>query len=260
MTKFAARVDLPSPGVFDAIAPYSFEHQVETAKAEKRKVFQERVGLLNTYWQIKIKQILHEDFYHRVQEKRDRLAELRKQIDQTSKEITQLNQVIVELENSSLIERMKKGFSKNDLEHAHEQLTRQQQNHKRLLSIQQTISNEITKIELDAPITPREQMEFRETSKRIDDLGGLEKVTKAVEDFISVDEQALLRSKLFIATGISAALIDPAIRNQQFDLVIVDEAQRVNLPTLAALSTLAKEKFVIAGDPFQVEPESISRG
>jgi hypothetical protein len=258
MAKFAARVDLPSPGVFDTIAPYSFEHQVETAKAEKRKVFQERVALLNAYWQIKIKQILHEDFYHRVQEKRDRLAELRKQIDQASNEITELNQVIVELENSSLLERMKKGFSKNDVELAHEQLTRQQQNYKRLLSIQQTISNEITTIELDAPITPREQMEFRETGKRIDDLGGLEKVTKAVEDFISVDEQTLLRSKLFIATGISAALIDPAIRNQQFDLVIVDEAQRVNLPTLAALSTLAKDKFVIAGDPFQVEPESVS--
>lgn len=258
MTKFAVRVDLPSPNVFDAIALYSFEHQVETAKAEKRKVFQERIALLNTYWKIKIKQILHEDFYHRIQEKRDRLAGLRKQLDQTSKEITQLNRVIVELENLSLIERMKKGFSKSELEQANEQLTRHQQNQKRLLSIQQTISNEITNIELDAPITPREQMEFKEVSKRIDDLGGLDKVTKAVEDFISVDEKALLQSKLFIATGISAALIDPAIRNQQFDLVIVDEAQRINLPTLAALSAIAREKFVVAGDPFQVEPESIS--
>ncbi|RPI05202.1 MAG: hypothetical protein EHM64_07360 [Ignavibacteriae bacterium] len=257
MTKFAARVDLPSPGVFEFIAPYSFENQVEIAKTEKRKVFQERVTLLNDYWKTKIKQILHEDFYHRVQEKRDRLAELRKQIDQSSNEITELNQVIVDLENLSLIERMKKGFSKNDLEHAHEQLTRAQQNHKRLLSIQQTISNEITTVELDAPIPPREQMDFRETCKRIDELGGLEKVAAAVEEFISVDEQALLRSKLFIATGISAALIDPAIRNQQFDLVIVDEAQRVNLPTLSALSTLAKDKFVVAGDPFQVEPESV---
>ena len=256
MTKFAARVDLPSPGVFDAIAPYSFENQVETAKAEKRKVFQERVELLNSFWKIKIKQILHEDFFNRVQEKRDKLADLRKQIDQTSEEITQLNQVIVELENLSFIERMKKGFSKNDLELAHTQLTRQQLNQKRLLSIQQTISNEITKIELDAPVTAREQMEFREINKRLDELGGLDKVTKTVEEFISVDEQALLRSKLFIATGISAALIDPAIRNQQFDLVIVDEAQRINLPTLAALSTLAKDKLVVAGDPFQVEPES----
>jgi len=38
--------------------------------------------------------------------------------------------------------------------------------------------------------------------------------------------------------------------------VIVDELNALNLPTLGALSTLARDKFVIAGDPFQVEPES----
>jgi hypothetical protein len=259
MTKFATRVDLPSPKSFEAIAQYSFEHQVETAREEKRNVFQERVSLLNAHWRIKIKQILNEDFYKKVQEKRDRLADLRRHIDRISKEKTQLNQTIADLENASFIERMKKGFSKNDLNTANDQLTHQQQMYNRLLSIQQAISNEITEIELDAPVTPKEQMEFKEIGKRIDELGGLEKITKAVEDFVAVDEQALLQSKLFIATGINAALIDPAIRGQQFDLVIVHEAQRVNLPTLAALSTLAREKLVIAGDPFEVEPVSVSK-
>ena len=259
MTKFAARVDLPSPESFETIAQYSFEYQVETAKEEKRKVFQERVSLLNAHWRIKIKQILNEDFYKKVQEKRDRLADLRKHIDKVSKEKTQLNQTIAELENASFVERMKKGFSKNDLTTANDQLTHEQQMYNRLLSIQQAISNEITEIELNAPVTPKEQMEFKEIGKRIDELGGLEKVTKAVDDFIAVDEQALLQSKLFIATGINAALIDPAILGQQFDLVIIHEAQRVNLPTLAALSTLAREKLVIAGDPFEVEPVSASK-
>ncbi len=37
MTKFATRLDLPSPDVFDTIAPYSFEYQVEVTKEEKRK-------------------------------------------------------------------------------------------------------------------------------------------------------------------------------------------------------------------------------
>ncbi len=153
---------------------------------------------------------------------------------------------------------MKKRFSKHDLVTANDQLTRQQQLHKRLLATQQAISNEITEIELDAPVRPKEQREFKEVGKRIDELGGLEKVTKAVEDFTAVDEHALLQSKLFVATGVSAALMNPAIRGQQFDLVIVNEAQRINLPTLAALATLAHEKLVIAGDPFEVEPETIS--
>jgi hypothetical protein len=191
-----------------------------------------------------------------VQEKRDRLAELRRQIDQSAREKTLLNQTIADLENATLIERMKKGFSKNDLNSALEQLTRQQQIYNRLLSTQQAISNEITEIELDAPVSPREQIEFKEITKQIDDLGGLKKVTKDVEDFIVVDERALLQSKLFIATGINTALMDPAIRGHQFDLVIVDEAQRVNLPTLTALAALAREKFIVAGDPFEVEPPS----
>jgi hypothetical protein len=256
--RVVARVDLPSPDTFNTISQYSFEYQVEILKEAKRKVFLERTTLLNSYWQTKIKQILHEDFYNRIQEKRERLAEIRKQIDLVSKDISQLNQTIIELENASLLERMKKGFSKNEINDAHDQLTHQQQIHTRLLAMQQAISNEITETELYAPIAPREQMEFKETGKRIEELGGLEKVTKAVENFIAVDEQTLLQSKLFIATGVNAALIDPAIRNQKYDLVIVNEAQRINLPTLAALATLAREKFVIAGDPFEVEPESIS--
>jgi len=258
MTKFAVRVDLPSLETFDAIAKYSFEDQIESLKTEKRKAFQERVTLLNTYWRIKIKQILHEDFYQKVQDKRDRLAELRKQIDQVSKDISQLNQTIIDLENASLMDRVKKGFSKEDVASAHEQLSKQQQSHKRLLAAQQAVSNEITGIELYAPVTAQEQKEFRETLKRMDELGGQEKVTTAVEDFTAMDEQTFLQPKLFIATGISSALMNPAIRGQQFDLVIVDEAQRVNIPTLAALATIARDKFVIAGDPFQAEPETVS--
>ena len=257
MIKFAARVDLPSPDAFEAISKYSFEHQVETAKAERRLIFQERVSILNAYWKVKIKQILHEDFYQKIQEKRDRLADLRKQIDSVSKEISQLNQTISDLENASLIERMKKGFSKEDIETSHAQLSKLQQQHKRHLATQQAISNEITALELHAPISVQEHKEFKEASKRIDELGGLQKVTKAVEDFIAIDERSLLQSKLFIASGITAALMDPVITSQRFDLVIVDEAQRVNLPTLAALSTLAHDKFIVAGDAFQVEPEAI---
>jgi hypothetical protein len=259
MTKLAARVGLPSPESFEAIAQYSFDNQVEMAKTEKRKLFQEEVSLLDTYWRIKIKQALNEDFFRKVQEKRDRLADLRKQIDKISKEKTQLNQTIVDLENASLLDRLKKGFSKNDLNTANDQLTHQQQIYNRLLSIQQAISNEITEAELYAPVTPREQMEFKEIGKKIDELGGLEKVTKTVDDFVAVNEKELLQSKLFIATSINAVLTDPAILGQQFDLVIIHESQHVNLPTLTALSTFAREKLVIAGNPFEVEPVFASK-
>lgn len=258
MTQLAARVDLPSPGSFDTISPYSFEQQLEAAKVEKRRAFQERVALLETYWNVKIKQILHEDFYEKVQAKREKLAEIRKLIDNTSKEISQLNQTIVEIESASLLERMKKGLSKDDLANAHQSLTERKQFQTRMMANQQAISNEITSLELNTPVSPDEQKQFKEANKRIDELGGLEKVIQVVEDFTTIDEKTLLKSKSFIATSIATALLDPAIHGQQYDLVIVDEAQRVNLPTLAALSALAREKMVVAGDPFEVESECIS--
>jgi KaiC/GvpD/RAD55 family RecA-like ATPase len=254
----AARVDLPSRSSFDAIRPYSFEQQVEDAKAEKRTAFQERVNLLQTYWKVKIKQILHEDFYERIQAKRDKLAELRKLIDSAAKEISRLNLVIYDLENATILDRMKKGFSKEDLEKAHQSLAEQNKIQKSAIANQQAISNEIIGLELNAPISAEEQKQLKEANKRIDELGGLEKVAQSVEEFTTVDEKAMLLSKLFIATSVTTALIDPVLRSQQYDLVIVDEAQRVNLPTLAALSTLAREKMVVAGDPFEVEPESIA--
>jgi hypothetical protein len=259
MTKVAARVDLPSPESFETIAPYSFEHQLETAKEEKRKAFQERISLVDSHWRIKVKQILNEDFYKKVQEKRDRLSDLRRQIDQVSKEKTQLNQTIADLEHATLMDRLKKGFSRKDLVAANDQLARQQQNYNRLVSIQQALSNEIMEIELDAPVTSKEQMQWKEIGKRIDELGGMEKISKEIENFLAQDESALLQSKLFIATGVNTALLDPAIRGQKFDLVLVQDAQRINLPTLAALASLAREKFVLAGNPFEVEPIPASK-
>ncbi len=48
MTKLAARVGLPSPESFETIAQYSFDNQIEMAKEEKRKLFQEEVSLLDS--------------------------------------------------------------------------------------------------------------------------------------------------------------------------------------------------------------------
>ncbi|MBN1398410.1 MAG: hypothetical protein JXA06_10300 [Bacteroidetes bacterium] len=259
MSKLASRVDLPLPISFEAIANYSFENQIETIKVEKRKLFKDEASLVLNHQQIKLKQALNEDFFRKIQEKREKLADLRKQIDKISKEKTQLIQTIADLEKASLLDRLKKGFSKSDLKTANEQLTRQQQIYNRLLSIQQALSNEITDAELYAPVTPREMMELKEILKSFDELGGIEKVTRDVEDSTAVDRQALLQSKLFVAASINTLLTDTSIREQKFDLVIIHEAQHVSLPALAAISALAGEKLIVAGNPFETELECAAK-
>ncbi len=258
MEKVTARVDLPSLTLAEAIRPYSFDHQVESAREEKRKVFQERVALLRTYWSIKLRQILHEDYYLRISEMRVRLSETKRQADSVYKDISQLTEAIGRFEDASVLERLKKGFSRDDVEAAQKQLGERQQQHKRLTALQQALTDEIVRSEQSAPIPADEMKEFRATVKRMDELGGLEKVTQAVDAFIAVDEPALLHGKQYIATSVTTAFLDPLVRSQHFDLVLVDDVQSVNMPTLAALAGLAREKLVLAGDPFLAQPESVT--
>ena len=256
MDSIAARVDLPSLPLAQQIAPYSFDHQIEVLKEDKRKVFQERVSLLQTYWRVHTKQVLHEDFYQRVHDTRTKAAEVKRQADALAKEMRALAEAIGQYEHASVLERLKRGFSKEDVESAQKQLAERQQQHKRLTASHHALTDDAVLMEANAPVTSEELREFKAAMQKMDELGGLEKVTQAVDAFIAVDEPALLRTKQFIATSVTTAFVDPVIRSQKYDLVLVDEAQTVNLPTLAALAGLAREKIVVAGDPFQLQPES----
>ncbi|MCU0410913.1 MAG: AAA family ATPase [Bacteroidetes bacterium] len=256
MESTAVRVDLPSLPYASQIAPFSFEHQLERMREEKRKAFQERVQLLRAYWRVRIKQILHEEYYQYIVDLRSRAADAKRHAEQISKDIRQLGDAIQNHEKASVLERLKKGYSKEDVEAAQRQLQERQQQQKRFQTMNQSLTDEAVLLETNAPITQDEQREFKAALKKMDELGGLEKVTQAVNAFVAVDEPAILRTKQFIATSVATAFIDPVIRSQKFDLVLIDESQSVNLPTLAALASLAKEKCVVAGDPFQLQPES----
>lgn len=259
MTETATRYDLPSLDNVEALGSYAFDAQVEAVREKKRQTFQERVNLLKTYWSVKVKTILHETFYLRTQEMRERVLDLRRQADAAAKEAVQLQKQVETIQNASILDRMKKGFSKEDLAAAQKALADKQAAHKRLQQMHQNLTAEITRFELSAPVSSEETMSLNAAQKRIDDLGGLDAVTKAVEEYARIDEATLINAKRFVATGIARALMDEQIRSGHFDLVIIDDAHAINIPTLAALAGLAKEKVVVAGDPFQMGPESLLR-
>jgi len=259
LAKSAARIGFPSLEHSSSVSAYSFEQQMAALKAEKRKIFQERVSLLQKYWQLRVKQSLTEDFYAKVQAMRDKLSELRKQSDQVRKELETAKENVQRYQSASVIEKLKKGYTKKELALARKQLADRQQAQKRLQSLQQTLANEITLTESNAPIAPEEMQEHRLTMKRIEELGGLGRVTQAVDEFVTVDEAAQLKWKQFVCTSVRTSLVDPRMRDLQFDLVLVDDAETVYLPALAALATLAKDKFLVAGDPYQLELESFSK-
>jgi hypothetical protein len=259
LSKSCVRVGFPSPMYAEHTSQYSFEQLIASLRNEKKKIFHERVQLLQKYWSVRVKQSLNEDFSLKVQAMRDRLNELRKQSDQLAKEVEGIRETIQRHQSASVIEKLKKGYSKDEVSLAQKQHAEKQQAQKRLLSLQQSLGNEITLVESNAPITADEMKEYRLAMKRIEELGGLDRVTQAVDEFVTIDEAAQLKWKQFVCTSVWTALVDSRMRGLQFDLVLVDDAETVFLPALAVLATLAKDKFLIAGDPFQLEPESFTK-
>ncbi len=257
MASKTARYDLPSLVTSEDVATYSFEHQVEQAREEKRKIFAERVNLLRSYWDVRVKQILHEDFYRRTVDMRETVAALRKREETATKEVAQLKQKVDTIQNASLLDRMKKGFSRDDLAAAQKGLAERQQHLKRIQQYEKTLLNDITTVELNAPISSQETSAFNKVVARIDELGGLEKVAQAVEEFTVVEEKTLLSQRSFIATSVATARMAPHLKERKFDLVVVDDAQALSLPTLVSLSAMAKEKMIIGGDPFQIGPDAM---
>ncbi|MBF8249100.1 MAG: AAA 11 domain-containing protein, partial [Bacteroidetes bacterium] len=253
-----ARVGLPLNQHADALGPISFELAVDAAKAEKRKTFQERASLLDLYWRIKVKHALHESYTRTISDAREKLTSVKKQLDQVTREIAASKEGIQQIEKASMMDRLKKGFNKDDLVAAQKQLAEKQPVQKRLMTAQQSLSNEILRLESSGPISFEDGMNFREAAKRIEELGGIQKVTETVNDFIKVDEAAMLNSKSFIGTTAAGALSHPILKSMKFDFVIVDDAEAIMLPLLAAVATFAKDSIVVSGDPFQLALEPLS--
>jgi hypothetical protein len=256
----ASRVGLPVDPAGAELPAFSLENEVELRRSDKRKQLEERVALLRAYWRTKVHQYLHDDFYTRLNELRERANENRKQLDKVRDEITGLKDTITRAQNASVIEKLKKGFSKEESAAAQKQLNERLSLQKKLQPVQQALTTELMRTESQAPIESGELKEYQAAVKRIGELGGIKKVTEEVESLSAVDEAALAGAKRCVATTVTNVFSDPRLRGRHFDLVLVDDAESVAPAYLAALSLLATESMAIAGDPYQMGPDSYSKG
>ena len=260
LTGSASRAGLPADPAAAALAPFSLENEVETKRSDKKKQLEERVALLRSYWKTKIHQYLHDDYYTRVNELRERTNESRKQLEKIREEITALKDIITRAQNASMMEKFKKGFSKEEAAAAQKQLGEKQLLMKKLQPVQQALTTELMRTESQAPIESGELKEYQLAVKRLGELGGIKKVTEEVDKLSAVDDAALVSSKRCVASTVTWFFSDQRVRDRNFDLVLIDDGERVAPAYLAALSLKATEALVLAGDPFQPGPESFSKG
>jgi hypothetical protein len=257
---FATRVGLPLMESSAGLGLFSLEREVELKRSDKKKQLEERVELLRKYWRTKVHQYLHDDFYARLNDVRERANDIKKQLEKNRDEIAGLKDTITRAQNASMMERLKTGFSKEAVAAAQKQLTEKLALQKKLQPAQQALTTELMRAESQTPIDSTELKEYQAAVKRIGELGGLRRVTDDVEEMSAIDENALLSSKRCMATTVTSFFSDPRFRGRHFDLVVVDDAQQVSPPYLAAASLCANEAMVVAGDPQQPGPESFSKG
>ncbi|MCX7983936.1 MAG: hypothetical protein N3A63_03420 [Bacteroidetes bacterium] len=243
------RYGFPMSNTLRCITGYSFAEEVEALKEKKRAGVRDQWLLLEKYKNLKRKQVLNEYFYRSVQELREQVTGLRAQISTLEHEIEDYTRQIELHNGSSLLQRVKKGFSREERETLQKRCTVAKQELKYLTTLQTKLSETITLKELGAPITVDEWKEYRDVLRQIDEFGGLETVQRSVDDFVHINENMVFLSKRLVCADTAEIFAHPMLWERRYDIVLVDDVQYVDIPTLYALSMLAREKVVVAGDP-----------
>lgn len=81
-----------------------------------------------------------------------------------------------------------------------------------------------------------------------------EKRLGEIRRLLKTEESRTLQTCKFVATTVSKAVVDPAVRKASFDVVIFDEASMALIPQIVYGASLAKQHFVCMGDFRQLPP------
>ena len=94
--------------------------------------------------------------------------------------------------------------------------------------------------------------------EKIDRMGGREEVEEKIERLLNVNERYELKKKQLVATTMAKVCTSELFYNLSYDAVVVDEASMAGLPYLLLMAAKSKKHLVIAGDPMQLPPISIT--
>lgn len=81
-----------------------------------------------------------------------------------------------------------------------------------------------------------------------------------IRNELSSEEKETVKNAKFVATTVSKTVVDSAVRDCEFDVVIFDEASMAYIPQIVFATSLAKKHFVCMGDFRQLPPIVQSNG
>lgn len=96
-----------------------------------------------------------------------------------------------------------------------------------------------------------ERKKLPRTSKRYVEIG---RRLNQIKNALSSEEKEALKNARFVATTVSKTVVDSAVRECDFDVVIFDEASMAYIPQIIYAASLANKHFICMGDFRQLPP------
>jgi hypothetical protein len=227
--------------------------------AQRYSILRTPIESFRRYTASRIKQIINEDYFAQLHELKTKIAEKTAQIEAMENDIVSLKNQITRIQNASVLEKMKKDFSKDALSAAQQKLNEKVAMQKRLQAIHQTLKSELSKAEMSSPLSPQDHTALDVDAKRIEHFGGMEKIHALIEETLQLYDQNVIESKQLIGVTAASMMANRHFRDHLYDVILIENAESISLPALAAIALQAKEQLIVSGNPFQIELESFSK-
>ncbi len=218
------------------------------------------IDTLSHYRELKSKIALNEEYLKKLGEFRTKIDTRRAEVEEVTKQVQLLKERLAQVQSASFLDKMKKKYGDETPESIQQKINERQNKGEKLTQAIQSMTKLLEGMQARSPVSPKEMQEFEAVKKKIDASGGEQKFANGITTQLTIDTKKFLEEKKLIATSISRLLNDAFLANHQVDALIVDNVHSVPISFLFAISTVAKEKVVVGGDPILVPPASFSQG
>ncbi|MBO6522392.1 MAG: DNA2/NAM7 family helicase [Balneolaceae bacterium] len=110
----------------------------------------------------------------------------------------------------------------------------------------------------DEEVPEAMDLQIQLIGEKIDRLGGREEVEENIEKLLNINERHELKKKQLVATTMAKVCTSELFFGISYDAVVVDEASMAGIPYMLLMAAKSKKHLVVAGDPMQLPPISIT--
>ncbi len=100
----------------------------------------------------------------------------------------------------------------------------------------------------EAAVPRGQRAEFEELKEQIAKLGGTKKVRELLAAEEDPNRQAFVQNRRLVAATPTRVATDPLFSRVRFDVLMVDDAPKITMPSLLAAAGLVRERIIISGD------------